>query len=151
MPNTVQEFVERWKDSGGSERANFQRFAVELTQLLGVEEPTLATSDDQNDDYRFERPVDFGPTSMRSHGFIDLYRKGCFILWAKQGAAGKAGSGTNQLPATDNTPRQARTGHGVRGTRRWDDTIVFGAWVLAGSLCPVCGTFLPFVGAIQSE
>ncbi|WBU61176.1 class I SAM-dependent DNA methyltransferase [Paracoccus albus] len=125
MPITVQEFVERWKDSGGSERANFQRFAVELTQLLGVEEPKLATSDDQNDGYRFERPVDFGPTSMRSHGFIDLYRKGCFILEAKQGAAGKAGSGTNQLPATDNnTPKQARTGHGVRGTRRWDDTML---------------------------
>ena len=108
MPITVQEFVERWKDSGGSERANFQRFAVELTQLLGVEEPKLATSDDQNDDYRFERPVDFGPTSMRSHGFIDLYRKGCFILEAKQ-RGGRQGR-FRHVPASCNRQHTPQTG-----------------------------------------
>jgi hypothetical protein len=48
MSSDTEAFIERWKTSGGSERANFQRFAIELTQLLGVEEPALATSDDQN-------------------------------------------------------------------------------------------------------
>ncbi|MGI9434877.1 MAG: type IIL restriction-modification enzyme MmeI [Geminicoccaceae bacterium] len=85
MVSSPEDFIERWAASGGSERANFQRFAIELTQLLGVDEPKLATDDDQGDDYRFERPVRFGATSNRSHGFIDLYRKGCFVLEAKQG------------------------------------------------------------------
>lgn len=35
----VEGFISRWKPSGGSERANFQQFAIELTQLLGVPAP----------------------------------------------------------------------------------------------------------------
>ncbi|WP_306110621.1 MULTISPECIES: DNA methyltransferase [unclassified Roseovarius] len=121
----MDDFIKRWRSSGGSERANFQRFGIELTQLLGVEEPAVATSDNQNDHYRFERPVDFGPTSTRSHGFIDLYRKGCFVLEAKQGTEGKTRQDPNQLSMlTDDAPSQARVGHGVRGTRRWDDTML---------------------------
>ncbi|MEN9023209.1 MAG: type IIL restriction-modification enzyme MmeI [Verrucomicrobiales bacterium] len=121
----INAFIERWRSSGGSERANFQRFAIELTQVLGVEQPAVATSDDQNDHYRFERPVDFGPTSTRSHGFIDLYRKGCFVLEAKQGTEGKPKQDPNQLSMLmDDAPKQTRVGHGVRGTRRWDDTML---------------------------
>jgi len=125
LSGNSHEFIERWRSSGGSERANFQRFAIELTQLLGAEEPAVATSDDQNDHYRFERPVDFGPTSTRSHGFIDLYRKGCFVLEAKQGTEGKTKQDPNQLSMlTDDAPKHTRAGHGVRGTRRWDDTML---------------------------
>ncbi|WP_306755522.1 hypothetical protein [Paracoccus actinidiae] len=32
----IDDFIHRWQKSGGSERANFQQFAIELTQLLGV-------------------------------------------------------------------------------------------------------------------
>ena len=97
MPDQVAAFIERWAASGGSERANFQRFAIELTKLLGVDEPKLATDDIQADDYRFERPVKFGDTSQRNHGFIDLYRKGCFVLEAKQGVHAKARPDPKQL------------------------------------------------------
>ena len=45
-------FIERWKSSGGSERANFQQFAIELADLLGVEKPKPAQADGQSDDYR---------------------------------------------------------------------------------------------------
>ena len=56
---SVDDFIARWTTSGGSERANFQQFAIELTQLLDVPAPKPATADAQNDDYRFERPVTF--------------------------------------------------------------------------------------------
>lgn len=62
----VEGFISRWKPSGGSERANFQQFAVELTQLLGVPAPNPATADAPADDYRFERPVTFIHTGTQS-------------------------------------------------------------------------------------
>ena len=126
MTDPSAEFIERWIGSGGSERANFQRFAVELTQLLGVEDPKLATEDDQADDYRFERPIRFGATSARSHGFIDLYRKGCFVLEAKQGVHAKARPDPNQLTllSEEDAPRVVRTGHGARGTGTWAKTML---------------------------
>ena len=43
--STVDEFITRWRASGGSERANFQQFAVELTRLLDVPGPKPATAD----------------------------------------------------------------------------------------------------------
>ena len=81
----IDDFITRWKASGGSERANFQQFAIELTQLLGVDAPKPATADAQSDDYRFERPVTFIHTGTQSRGFVDLYRRGSFIMEAKQG------------------------------------------------------------------
>jgi hypothetical protein len=69
-------FIARWKPSGGSEMANAQIFAAELTDLLGVERPKPATADGQNNYYRFERPVTFSHTAKARKGRIDLYRKG---------------------------------------------------------------------------
>jgi hypothetical protein len=87
MTAAIDEFILRWKPSGGSEMANFPSFAGELTRLLGLEPPKPATSDGQNNDYRFERPVTFTHTGQPGRrGRIDLYRRGCFILEAKQGA-----------------------------------------------------------------
>lgn len=119
----VEGFISRWKDSGGSERANFQQFAIELTQLLGVPAPKPAKADTQADDYRFERPVTFIHTGTQSRGFIDLYRRGCFIMEAKQGT-GRAAAEEDQLTLLPDGPTQQRQGHGVRGSRRWDDTML---------------------------
>ncbi|MEY8837491.1 class I SAM-dependent DNA methyltransferase, partial [Cribrihabitans sp. XS_ASV171] len=124
MSDQVEQFIERWQGSGGSERANFQSFARDLTDLLGVDQPKPATSDDQNDDYRFERPVTFAHTGTNAKGFIDLYRRGSFILEAKQGTEG-AKQDPNQLSLlVDHGPKVSRSGHGVRGTRKWDDTML---------------------------
>lgn len=124
MSDQIDQFIELWKNSGGSERANFQSFARDLTDLLGVDQPKPATSDDQNDDYRFERPVTFAYTGTNAKGFIDLYRKGHFILEAKQGTEGTK-QDPNQLSLlVDQGPKVTRSGHGVRGTRKWDDTML---------------------------
>ena len=37
----VDEFIERWLGSGGSEMATAQSFAIELTELLGVPRPNV--------------------------------------------------------------------------------------------------------------
>lgn len=118
----VEEFIERWRETGGSERANFQQFAIELTQILGVPGPNPAGPDAQNDDYRFERPVTFIHTTQ-SRGFIDLYRRGAFVMEAKQGT-GRALNDDAQLALLPDLPAKQRQGHGVRGSRRWDDTML---------------------------
>lgn len=124
MSDPARDFIERWKGSGGSERANFQTFARDLTQLLGVEEPKVATSDNQNDDYRFERPVTFIHTGTQTRGFIDLYRRGCFVLEAKQGTEGTKQDPNQLSMLVDDGEKITRQGHGVRGTRKWDDTML---------------------------
>ncbi|HRO15345.1 MAG TPA: class I SAM-dependent DNA methyltransferase, partial [Paracoccus sp. (in: a-proteobacteria)] len=119
----MDDFIARWAASGGSERANFQQFAIELTRLLGVDPPRPATADAQGDDYRFERPVTFRHTSSQSRGYIDLYRRGAFVMEAKQGT-GQSAADDAQLSLLPDAPHKPRQGHGVRGTRRWDDTML---------------------------
>ncbi|WP_334181092.1 DNA methyltransferase (plasmid) [Synechococcus elongatus PCC 11801] len=93
------EFVARWESSGGSERANYQLFLIELAELLGVEKPNPAGDDSLDNSYVFERRVQFqhgdGKTSP---GYIDLYRRGCFVCEAKKlktTTKGKQGQGFN--------------------------------------------------------
>jgi len=119
---TVEEFITRWKSTGGSEHANYQLFVIELTELLAVDRPNPATDDDSNDHYRFERPVTFA-THKRSTGFIDVYRGGHFILETKQGVNQKKDSAGNLAQGIPKR-KQKRLGHGVRGTAAWDDTML---------------------------
>ncbi|WP_370528963.1 class I SAM-dependent DNA methyltransferase [Paracoccus sp. AK26] len=89
---------------------------------MEVPAPKPATADAQNDDYRFERPVTFIHTGTQSRGFIDLYRRGCFVMEAKQGTG--AAPDESQLDLLAGAPVVQRQGHGLRGSRRWDDTML---------------------------
>lgn len=121
----IEEFINRWKTSSGSESSNFQGFTIGLAQLLGIEEPKPATSDGQNNDYRFERPVTFTHTGKDRRGRIDLYRKDCFVLEAKQGVNTLDRSEDNQLsPSVKVTTTRPQKGHGRRGSAKWDDTML---------------------------
>lgn len=125
MSDTVDAFIDRWKPSSGSEMANFQTFANELTDLLAVERPKPATSDGENNDYRFERPVTFTHTGRNSRGRIDLYKHGCFILEAKQGGDRASKDDQDQLKSLlEKDAPKAKLGHGPRGTAKWDDTML---------------------------
>jgi restriction-modification enzyme MmeI-like protein len=119
----IGEFIARWKPSGGSEHANYQLFVIELTELLGLERPFPATDDASNDHYRFERPVTFAHTHKRSTGFVDVYRAGHFILETKQGVNQKKNRQGDLTKGTAER-KQKRTGHGVRGTAAWDDSML---------------------------
>lgn len=84
-PANVDTFITRWKTAaGGSERANYQLFIVELCQLLGVPSPDPSGEDSRDHAYVCERRVVFrhGNGSV-SQGFIDCYKRGCFVLEAK--------------------------------------------------------------------
>jgi hypothetical protein len=52
----VAVFISRWKASGGSERANFQTFANELCEVLGLPKPAPASEATRANSYCFEHP-----------------------------------------------------------------------------------------------
>ncbi len=84
MPE-VEAFIARWSAAEMAERTNAPPFLIELCGLLGVEAPPPAQGGLGR--YRFERSVthregDRRETTRR----IDLYKRDCFILEAKQGA-----------------------------------------------------------------
>ena len=125
MPNLdIEKFITRWKGSGGNEMANFQSFANELVNVLGVETIKVADAEGQNNDYRFERPVKFTHTGKERRGRIDLYRRGCFVLEAKQGSNDKYKTDENQLSFLGESDAPKQQGHGKRGTAKFDDTML---------------------------
>ena len=81
--STVQPFIARWQTSGAAERANYQLFLSELCDLLVVPRPNPATPDGADNAYVFEKAV---PLPHGAAERIDLYRRGCFVLEAKQGS-----------------------------------------------------------------
>ena len=82
----IDAFIARWAKSSGAERANFQMFAIELCGLIGVTPPEPARGEDAElNDYCFERGVTFkAPDGTTAPGRIDLYRRGAFVMEAKQ-------------------------------------------------------------------
>jgi len=86
----IQDFLGRWENSGAAERANYQLFLSELCNLLGVAPPDPTQADDRQNAYVFERNVVFQyPDGTSSTKRIDLYKRGCFVLEAKQGSEKK--------------------------------------------------------------
>lgn len=82
---TIEAFIHRWSRAGGSERANYQLFLTELCTLLELPMPEPAGDDTRDNAYVFERRVVMPqPDGSSNNGFIDLYRRGCFVLEAKQ-------------------------------------------------------------------
>jgi SAM-dependent methyltransferase len=81
----VDGFIARWRSSEGAERAAYAQFLTEFCDLIGVEPPQPPTSDPEAVSYRFEYPVRFrDPSGPSGTGRIDLYKKSCFVLEAKQ-------------------------------------------------------------------
>lgn len=85
MTANIETFITRWQSTGGSERANYQLFLTELCAALGLPQPDPAQDDTRDNAYVFERRVTFRHgDGGSSQGFIDLYRRGCFIGEAKK-------------------------------------------------------------------
>jgi hypothetical protein len=87
MPITdVETFIAHWSSgAGGQERANYASFLIGLCDVLGVPQPEPASHDTDTNAYVFERAVTFRePDGATSRGRIDLYKRGCFVLEAKQ-------------------------------------------------------------------
>ena len=123
-PAAIDQFIARWRaNEGGAERANFPLFLTELCSLLGLPQPEPAAASHHLNDYVFERAVTFRDEAGKSgHGRIDLYKRGCFVLEAKQSRE-PGGKKEVALPAEQTTlPGFAATQ--VRGRRSaqrgWD-------------------------------
>jgi hypothetical protein len=80
------DFIARWQDrEGGQERANYALFLSELCDVIGVSHPDPAGRSHDLNDYVFERRVARQlPEGVKEAGRIDLYKRDCFILEAKQ-------------------------------------------------------------------
>ena len=116
----IAAFIARWSAASGSERANYQLFVGELCDLLGTPKPDPAREDTRDNAYVFERRVQFAHgDGSHSHGFIDCYQCGRFVLEAKKVRAGahtqgfddallraraQAESYARALPATEGRP-----------------------------------------------
>ena len=122
-PTSLETFFANWSGGdGGQERANYALFLVELCDVLGVPRPDPASHDASLNAYAFERAVTFRePDGSKSAGRIDLYKRGCFVLEAKQsrrpGAAKALPTQGDLLAAEDAeaAPRGKRA-----GSRAWD-------------------------------
>lgn len=119
--SAVCSFIARWQGSGGAEHANYAMFLNELADLLAVPrpEPQQASADPAPSGYALEYPVTFRhPDGSSSIGRIDLYKRGCFVLEAKQGTDAELQQQLEIFGASEAVlPR--RKGHGVRGTQAY--------------------------------
>jgi hypothetical protein len=117
----ITNFIERWASSGAAERANYQIFLTELCDVLEVRRPEPTKINEDDNAYVFEKAVTFHHgDGTSSTGRIDLYKRGCFVLEAKQG------SDQNNQPQPELIPRTRRTRRGtaVRGTQSWNEAMM---------------------------
>ncbi|WP_122465324.1 class I SAM-dependent DNA methyltransferase [Brevundimonas lutea] len=95
----IDAFIDRWSAArGGAERANYQMFLSELCEALGLPRPHPASDDTAGNDYVFERGVKRRESEGTASTLrIDLYKRGCFILEAKQSRASQRDDGQQAL------------------------------------------------------
>lgn len=116
----LDKLIEVAKASGGGERANYQIFISGLCKALGLDEPTMSREANWLNDYVFERRLDYKhPDGSTTPLYADCYRKGCFVLEAKQSARRQAADQA-QTSLFPEESRQKRLGHARRGSAGWD-------------------------------
>jgi hypothetical protein len=89
----IEQFITRWQNSSGNERANYQMFFSELCDALGVKRPDVKGSV-PGDPYCFDKDITiYHPSGKKTSGYIDFYKADHFLIEAKQGSE-KSGKGT---------------------------------------------------------
>ncbi|HEY1935590.1 MAG TPA: type IIL restriction-modification enzyme MmeI [Acetobacteraceae bacterium] len=117
-PARIDAFIARWQGrEGGQERANYALFLTELCGVLDVPQPEPAAATSEENDYVFERVVKGQATDgSAGSGRIDLYKRGCFVLEAKQS---RQTGGAKEVPHY--SPGLEPPRRGVRdASRTWD-------------------------------
>ncbi|MGY3694019.1 hypothetical protein ACVIGA_004099 [Bradyrhizobium sp. USDA 3240] len=122
----LEALIAEAKASGGSELANYQLFIERLCIALALPRPAMAQEQNSLNDYVFERRVEFKhPDGSRTAGRIDCYRRGCFILEAKQSGKRQATKlSSDQLLLIPEDATQRKSGQAKRGTRGWDQVML---------------------------
>lgn len=106
----IEQFKRKWLGSEAAERSNSQLFLTELTDLMGVPHPSAAVNNPALDDYVFERRVQLAQPGGERAGWIDLYKRGAFVLESKQGAneQKRGGFAKRDTPSWENEMEKAR-------------------------------------------
>jgi len=117
---TLDEFIAKWSNlEGGAERANYGPFLTEMCIVLGLPTPGPGRGARANEETLGEYQFDgFVRHTLAGEaygtGFIDLYKRDCFILEAKQPRQ------TAAVPAQKATPAPTATdlfGNAIKGQR----------------------------------
>lgn len=122
-------FFARWQNSAAHERSNYALFLADLCHFLDVDPPAAATQSPEDNDYVIDRVVQIqNGDGTTTPGFIDLCKRNCFVLEAKQGSNPVQPS-TSQLPLTGvgaaaSASSSNSRGTAVRGTPGWDTAII---------------------------
>jgi len=115
----MQAFIDKWnKRVGGAERSNAALYLTEMLTALELPTPDPAGAWSLENDYVFERAVRSSIDEGGHPNRIDLYKRGCFVLEAKQsrwnGQAKSAPFDPVELAA------DAASGPSTSAGRRWD-------------------------------
>ena len=110
LRDRIDRYADRWRQTQGAERANYQLFLTELCTLLDLPQPLPQSRGDSDRNYCFEFAVKqsrlLAPASLLR---IDLYRRGCFVLEAKQSLLkGSRNAWCGDLPVEARSPWQQR-------------------------------------------
>ncbi|MEM1058157.1 MAG: DNA methyltransferase [Verrucomicrobiota bacterium] len=123
----IAAFISRWEKSGGHERGSGQLFLSELCDLLALPKPDPPREETALNEYVFERRVNrTKPDGSTVANFIDLYKKGHFVLETKQGVnpdRDKENPDQPLLKVLEVTATAKASGHGKRGTPAWDKAL----------------------------
>ena len=81
----VQTWLNKWQNSQGNERANYQTFFQDWCIALGVETPP-PKGNIEHDPYCFDKEIKFVHSDRdNTTKFADFYKAGHFLIEAKQG------------------------------------------------------------------
>ncbi len=123
MSSSKDRFIQRWLQSSASERANYALFLSELCDYLDLPRPDPSKADESANTYVIDKAVVYAEfDGSITTNFIDLYRRSCFVLEAKQGSNPIQ---QDQFALTAPDPqRRMKRGTAVRGTRGWDTAML---------------------------
>ena len=123
MTSNKDGFIDRWQQSSASERANYAIFLSELCDFLDLPRPDPSQADESLNTYVIDKAVvHLELDGSTTTNFIDLYKRNCFVLEAKQGS-NPVQEALFELAPPDATKKMKR-GTAVRGTRGWDTAML---------------------------
>jgi hypothetical protein len=124
----LEKLIADAKASGGAERANYQKFITELCHAYGLESPHFTKDEDADNNYVFERRIKFNlPDGTSTPGWIDCYKRGHFILEAKQSPKRKRQRDEQAKTADKNQLSffaSDKKGRDAKATKGWDQIML---------------------------
>ena len=87
MPQNAESFIARWQQSSAAERANYALFLSEFCDYLEIPRPEPTQAEESANSYVIDKAVYLqNLDGSTTPNYIDLYKRRCFVLEAKQGS-----------------------------------------------------------------